>query len=150
MKRIPISIDEIDKFVDDDHFSDEEINDPTNINYLKELDTLKTDFKKMLRSNTTADVNIGDIINGVQKHILQIERLRCVISPKLKMVVQKADDREYLFARGYWIRDDGKRNRGVAKLFGRMDVKFFVHPTPEEVKLSMRRSYSRKYHETYN
>jgi len=151
MKKIPISLNNIEEFLLD-NFSDSELNDSHNIVYLNDLNKLKTALKEMIYSNVTSFTNISNAISEVEKIMIRIQRIRCVISPNLKMIVQRHNDgneREYLFARGYWVDDNGNTVRTVAKLFGRMDVKHFVHPTPEEVKLTMRRIYSRKYHETY-
>ena len=98
-----------------------------NKTHLKNLQSLKREFLdfyfKSLK-NTEKDIKINcDIHTKIAKYVLQIIRYRMVIEPEIQRTVNqhKKTQIKYLTAKGFWMNDEGVKERKFIKSIGRLD-----------------------------
>jgi hypothetical protein len=115
---------DIDKFLRNEKFSPEAMSDIENWGYFSKLSELKKEFKDFFTQPTISFeyANIDGVYKRINQYILQIQRLRLVIDPHFKLVIQThTENRLYIVVRADWVDDDGTRKRMVAKVIGRLE-----------------------------
>jgi len=120
----PLLLD-IDKFLEDDNFTQETKDQWDNYPYFTKLSELKKELKKFLSLPTISFeyANIDGIYKRIEQYIIQIQRLRLVIQPHFKLVIQEhTESRMYILVRADWVDDLGEKKRMVAKVIRRLEV----------------------------
>ena len=118
------------RWLEHEKYSKELSNDFIGRGYITELDELKNtylDFYKMYIteiSNADSDIKqVADLIARNDQYILQISRLRMIIDPQIQLSqnVHKQTKIVYLKVKGYWLSDEGVKERKFFKSLGRYD-----------------------------
>jgi hypothetical protein len=118
------------RWLEHEKYSKELSNDFIGRGYITELDELKNtylDFYKMYIteiSNADSDIKqVADLIARNDQYILQISRLRMIIDPQIQLSknIHKQTKIVYLKVKGYWLSDEGVKERKFFKSLGRYD-----------------------------
>jgi len=114
---------DIDKFLKNEKFTPEAIGDIENWVYFSKLSELKKEFKDFFDKPVSffEYTNVDGVYKRIHQYIMQIQRLRLVIDPHFKLVIQTHTDRLYMVVRADWVDDDGIRKRMVAKVIRRLN-----------------------------
>lgn len=118
------------RWLEDDDFSKNLEKDYSGQFYINELIGLKEsylDFFKMyvheiLKSDSNL-TQVADLISKNEEHILQIARLRMVIDPEIQLSknIHKQTKITYMKVKGFWLNDEGVKERRYFKSLGRFD-----------------------------
>lgn len=113
-----------------DEFPKEVVSRASNKEYLNQLSFLKTLYLDFYLSTVGQDnILFGkydhhcDINERLNQFQLQLERLRMVINPEIQLTVNPHKQTKiiYLTVKGFWLNDEGKKERKFSKSLGRAD-----------------------------
>lgn len=114
----------------DDDFSSHLSKDYSGQFYINDLIGLKNSYLDFFGSYLEAiqqsnpDLkNVADLIAKNEEYILQIARLRMVIDPEIQLSknIHKQTKIVYMKVKGFWLSDDGVKERKFFKSLGRFD-----------------------------
>lgn len=118
------------RWLEHEKYSKELSKDYIGRGYLTELDELKNtylEFYKMyitqISSEDSQMKQIADLIAKNDQYILQISRLRMIIDPQIQLSqnIHKQTKILYMKVKGYWLNDEGVKERKFFKSLGRFD-----------------------------
>ena len=98
--------------------------------YLYELEELKNKYLEFYKMYITEIDNadsqlkqIADLVAKNDRYILQISRLRMIVDPQIQLSknIHKQTKILYMKVKGYWLNDDGVKERKFFKSLGRFD-----------------------------
>jgi hypothetical protein len=126
---IPNKNSELEKWLDDDEISKEDIKNPRNKRYLKELEQLKDEFRnvyygKVLNiTRENKNVTVHELLTLILANKVQIARLRFVISPETFINIHEHPMTGYKYSvmRSYWISDNLKKIKKYSYNIGNVE-----------------------------
>lgn len=113
-----------------DNFSKDLIKDFQGQSYLQELNDLKNAYVEFYQLYLDEIVNqqpglnqVADVVAKNDAYILQIARLRMIVDPQIQLSqnVHKQTKILYMKVKGYWLTDNGIKERKFFKSLGRFD-----------------------------
>ena len=119
------------KWLEYDNFSSELKRDFEGQYYINELIGLKTSYlnfyKIYLNEISKVDERLNQVADLVAKndeYILQIARFRMIVDPQIQLSqnIHKQTKILYMKVKGYWLNDEGVKERKFFKSLGRFDL----------------------------
>jgi hypothetical protein len=153
--------DDLNKWLNNDGFTEEQLKDGEKMYLLRELDKLKTTFKKdMYEKEVLKDENGNplsplDIYKLIEAHKIRIEKVRLMVKGEFLTAehLHKASGITYIVARAYWIDNKGKKFRKFSKNIGTKDAVMSNGVIPKsrikDIKSELLRLMWSQYHEEY-
>ncbi len=119
------------KWLEYDMFSSELKRDFEGQYFINELIGLKTSYINFYRiyldeiSKTDEKLNqVADLVAKNDEYILQIARFRMIVDPQIQLSqnIHKQTKILYMKVKGYWLNDEGVKERKFFKSLGRFDL----------------------------
>lgn len=118
------------RWIIDDQFSDNFVTELSNRNYYNKLKILKEEYFKFYEMMVTELPKLNpelkqtaDLVTRNEEYILQITRLRMVVDPEIQLTtnIHKQTKISYIRVKGFWLNDEGVKERKFVKSLGRLD-----------------------------
>lgn len=118
------------RWLEEEKYSKELSKDYLGRGFLTELEELKNTYLEFYKMYITEITNvdskmkqIADLIAKNDQYILQISRLRMIIDPQIQLSqnIHKQTKILYMKVKGYWLNDEGVKERKFFKSLGRFD-----------------------------
>lgn len=118
------------RWLEQEKYSKDFSKDHVGRGYLTELEELKNTYLEFYKMYLTEITNtdsqmrqIADLVAKNDQYILQISRLRMIIDPQIQLSqnIHKQTKILYMKVKGYWLNDEGIKERKFFKSLGRFD-----------------------------
>jgi hypothetical protein len=118
------------RWIIDDQFSEHFVAELSNRNYFNKLKKLKDDYLNFYEMMVAEIPKLlpslkltADLVTRNEEYILQITRLRMIVDPEIQLTtnIHKQTKIAYIRVKGFWINDEGVKERKFVKSLGRLD-----------------------------